>query len=292
MRILLTGASGQVGTEFRRTSRADGEVLSPRRDELDLSDESSVRRYLRELRPDLVVNAGAYTAVDRAEKESDLCFAVNGAAPTALAEEAAKIGALVFHLSTDYVFDGEKAGPYCEDDPTNPLGAYGASKVAGEKGVIAAGGRAVILRTSWVYSLHGKNFLLTMLRLAKERPELRVVEDQIGAPTSAGQIAAAIHRLIGQLARTAEAEFPGGIYHMTAQGVTSWHGFAEAIVKRSSLPVRPRVTPISTAEYPTPAVRPKNSVLSNEKFAATFGFRLQPWQAELDEVLAGRTAEA
>jgi dTDP-4-dehydrorhamnose reductase len=292
MRILLTGASGQVGTEFRRTSRGDGEVLSPRRDELDLSDESSVRRYLRTLRPDVVVNAGAYTAVDRAEKERDLCFAVNGAAPTALAEEAAKIGALVFHLSTDYVFDGEKAGPYCEDDSTNPLGVYGASKVAGERGVVASGGRAVILRTSWVYSLHGKNFLLTMLRLAKERPELRVVEDQIGSPTSAGQIAAAIHRLIGQLARTAEVDFPGGIYHMTAQGVTSWHGFAEAIVKGAGLPVLPRVTPISTAEYPTPALRPKNSVLSNEKFAATFGFRLRPWQAELDEVLAGRAVEA
>jgi dTDP-4-dehydrorhamnose reductase len=217
---------------------------------------------------------------------------VNAAAPAAFAEEAAKLGALLLHFSTDYVFDGTKAGPYSEDDAVNPLGVYGASKAEGEQRVLAADGRAVILRTSWVYSLHGKNFLLTMLRLARERSELRVVQDQVGAPTSAAQIARAVHRLVGQLGGIREANFPGGVYHMTTQGSTSWCGFAEAIVRSSSLPVPPRITPISTAEYPTPAARPRNSVLSNEKFAATFGFRLGPWQEELERVLAGRPVVA
>ncbi len=189
MRILLTGARGQVGTEFQKLDLGGAEILAPSRNELDLSNLQSIRTYVQAHRPEVIVNAGAYTAVDLAEKERDLCFAVNAAAPAALAEEAVGLGAMLIHFSTDYVFDGTKPGPYIETDPTRPLGVYGASKAEGEQAILATGARALILRTSWVYSLHGKNFLLTMLRLAHERPELRVVSDQIGAPTSARAIA-------------------------------------------------------------------------------------------------------
>jgi dTDP-4-dehydrorhamnose reductase len=288
MRVLLTGATGQVGTEFLGLADRTDELIAPGRGELDLADERSLRRYIQDARPDWIVNAGAYTAVDLAEKDRDLCFAVNATAPTAIAEEASRLNAGLIHFSTDYVFDGKKDDAYREDDATAPLSVYGASKAAGEQGILAAGGRALVLRTSWVYGLHGKNFLLTMLRLAKERPELRVVDDQMGAPTSALAIARATARLIGRLHGKARAEFPQGIYHMTAGGSTSWCGFAAAIVERAALDRPPRVTPISTAEYPTPAARPRNSRLSNEKFEATFGFRLPDWEAQLDQVFAER----
>jgi dTDP-4-dehydrorhamnose reductase len=290
MRILLTGARGQVGTEFCRAWETAGEVLTPRRDELDLSDPPGVRNYVRAQKPYVIVNAGAYTAVDLAEKERELCFAVNAAAPVALAEEAAKLGALFIHFSTDYVFDGEKTGAYTEEDAPHPLGVYGASKLEGELGVSAIGGRSLVLRTSWVYSLHGKNFLLTMLRLAKEKPELRIVDDQIGAPTSAREIAAATARLIKTVGAADLGDFPKGIYHMTAEGATSWCGFAKAIVSRAGLNSPPRITRITTAEYPTPATRPKNSVLSNRKFEAAFGFRLGLWQTGLEDLMEKRTA--
>jgi dTDP-4-dehydrorhamnose reductase len=288
MRILLTGARGQVGTEFCRVWETAGEVLTPGRDELDLSDPPGVRNYVRVQKPDVIVNAGAYTAVDLAEKERELCFAVNAEAPVALAEEAAKMDALFIHFSTDYVFDGEKTGAYTEEDVPHPLGAYGASKLEGELGVSAIGGRSLMLRTSWVYSLHGKNFLLTMLRLAKEKPELRIVDDQIGAPTSAREIAAAAARVIKTVGAADMAAFPKGIYHMTAEGATSWCGFAKAIVSRAGLNSPPQITPITTAEYPTLATRPKNSVLSNRKFEATFGFRLGPWQTGLEDLMEKR----
>ena len=286
MRILLTGAGGQVGTEFRRQVSPSDELLTPGRDALDLNDEQGVRRYVQAERPDWIVNAGAYTAVDLAEKERERCFAVNATAPAAMAQEAAKLNARLIHLSTDYVFDGSKDGAYSEADTIHPLSVYGASKAAGEHDVVAAGGPALVLRTSWVYGLHGKNFLLTMLRLAKERPELRVVDDQVGAPTSALSIARAAVQLIGLLKDTPPQGFPTGIYHMTAAGFTSWCGFATTIVGKAALEAPPRVTPITTAEYPTPAIRPRNSRLSNDKFGATFGFRLSPWEEQLSEVFA------
>lgn len=280
MRILLTGANGQVGTEFRKIGSASGELTAAGRAECDLTHPDALREFVRAVQPDVIVNAAAYTAVDLAEKERDLCFAVNATAPGVLAEEAARLGALLIHYSTDYVFDGSQAAPYTEEDRTAPLGVYGESKRAGEEAIAAAGARALVLRTSWVYSTHGRNFLLTMLRLAKERPELRVVADQFGAPTSAAAIARATSELIR---RHSEQALAGGLYHMTGAGSTSWHGFASAIVERSGLPAK--VTPISTAEYPTPARRPRNSVLNNDKFARAFGFRLAPWGEELDRVL-------
>lgn len=286
MRILLTGAAGQVGTEFRMLAGALGEVIAADRAEFDMSEEGLIRSYLRDRKPDVIVNAGAYTAVDRAEEQRDICFAINATAPRVLAEEAARSGAMLVHYSTDYVFDGGKPGAYVEDDPVAPLGIYGESKAAGERGIAASGARALVLRTSWVYSIHGKNFLLTMLRLAKEKPELRIVDDQIGAPTSAKAIAEATAKLICEQSGKTGSEFPSGVYHMTAAGSTSWAGFATAILKRAALETEPKVLPIATSEYPIPARRPKNSVLSNDKFESTFGFRLRSWEEQLDEVIA------
>ena len=286
MRILLTGAAGQVGTEFRKIGGALGEVVAADRTEFDMSEVDRIRSYVREIKPDVIVNAGAYTAVDRAEKQREICFAINAIAPPVLAEEAARLDAMLVHYSTDYVFDGTKPGAYVEADPVAPLGVYGESKAAGERGIVVVNGaKALVLRTSWVYSAHGKNFLLTMLRLAKEKSEVRIVDDQIGAPTSAKAIAEATARLIREYSGKPAADFFSGTYHMTAAGSTSWSGFAKAIFERADQS-RPTVIPIATAEYPTPAKRPKNSVLSNDKFDSTFGFRLKPWQQQLDEVLA------
>jgi dTDP-4-dehydrorhamnose reductase len=284
LRILLTGANGQVGTEFQQLST--GIVTPTDIAELDLTSESTVRAFVRDLKPHVIVNAAAYTAVDLAETNRDVCFAINVTAPAILAEEAARLDSMLIHYSTDYVFDGTSLTPYVEYDPTNPLSVYGESKAAGEQAILAAHARALILRTSWVYSVHGKNFLLTMLRLAAERSELRIVDDQIGAPTSAKAIAAATARLIELHADTPVALFPAGIFHMTAAGATSWAGFARAIFAAANLPKQPTVIPIQTVEYPTPASRPLNSRLDNTKFAATFAFRLPPWQHQLTEVLS------
>jgi dTDP-4-dehydrorhamnose reductase len=284
MRILITGKNGQVGTELARFYRSHGDVALIGRQECDLSSQQSIRDVVGRVKPAIIINAGAYTAVDQAEKERNLCFAINCDAPRVLAQEAAKLDALLIHYSTDYVFDGEKSGPYLESDPICPLGVYGASKAAGEAAIAAAGSRYLVLRTSWVYSAHGKNFLRTMLRLGAERSELRVVDDQVGAPTSAAAIAAATVRLLEQPAVT-------GIYHMTAAGSTSWYGFARAIFGAGTLAAQPRVQPIPSSDYPTPARRPANSVLSNDKFARTFGFRLPTWQEQLQQVLAGMPVE-
>lgn len=284
MRILVTGKDGQVGREIGRCSRSHFEFIMAGREECDLSNPQSVRDLVREWRPEVILNTAAYTAVDRAERERDLCFAVNAAAPRVLAEEAGRLNALLVHYSTDYVFDGEKTNPYVESDAIHPLGVYGASKAEGETAVAASGSRYVILRTSWVYSALGSNFLRTMLRLAREKPELRVVEDQVGAPTAAAAIADATLRVLEQTA-SETAGFPSGIYHMTAGGSTSWCGFARAILGASDISPKPKVTGIATAEYPTPAKRPKNSVLSNAKFEQTFGFKLTPWQQQLEQVL-------
>jgi dTDP-4-dehydrorhamnose reductase len=286
MRILITGKTGQVGTELSRLTHSPGEVLAVGRAECDLSSEHSIRDLVRRVEPAVIVNAGAYTAVDQAETEPELCYAVNAAAPGILAEESARLGALFIHYSTDYVFNGEKPEPYLESDPIGPVSVYGASKAAGEAAIAATASRYLVLRTSWVYGAQGKNFLRTMLRLGAERAELRVVDDQVGAPTSAAAIAAATARLVEQYAAP-EAKLPVGIYHMTAGGSTSWCGFARAIFDAGVLSVPPRLQAIPSSAYPTPAKRPANSVLSNDKFAHAFGFRLPPWQQQLQEVLTG-----
>jgi dTDP-4-dehydrorhamnose reductase len=283
MRILITGKDGQVGSEFSRLYRQQREVVFVGRDECDLSSESPIRELIRRIRPAVVINTAAYTAVDLAEKERDLCFAINAGAPRVLAQEAARLDALLIHYSTDYVFNGAKPEPYVETDAIGPLGVYGESKQAGEAAIQENASRYLVLRTSWVYSAHGKNFLRTMLRLGAERPELRVVDDQVGAPTSAAAIAAATARLLAHHA------VPSGIYHMTAGGSTSWCGFARAIFASGVLASPPSVTAIASSEYPTPARRPANSILSNDKFAHTFGFRLAPWQQQLQEVMARMT---
>jgi dTDP-4-dehydrorhamnose reductase len=281
MHVLLFGGTGQVGHAFRaRWPLADELVVSTRGD-CDLTDAESVRALVRRVRPDVIVNAAAYTAVDKAESDRDRCFAVNAAAPAAMAAEAAAIGAKLVHYSTDYVFDGSKAAPYVEEDPTGPRNVYGASKLAGERGIAEAGGEFVILRTSWVYSNHGANFLKTMLRLGAERPELRIVADQHGAPTSAESIADATVRILKD---TGAGKWASGTFHMTAGGATTWYGFAKAIFARAAGTI-PSLVPIGTAEYPTPAERPVNSVLSNEKFARTFGLRLPDWEQQLDAVM-------
>ena len=286
MRILITGKNGQVGSEFSRFYHSPGDVVAAGRAECDLSSEHSIRDLVRRVEPAVIVNAGAYTAVDQAEVERDLCYAVNAAAPRVLAEEADRLGALLIHYSTDYVFNGEKPQPYLESDPISPVSVYGASKAAGEAAIAQTTNRYLVLRTSWVYSPQGKNFLRTMLRLGAERAELRVVDDQVGAPTSASAIAAATMKLIEQYAAPG-AMPPAGIYHMTAGGSTSWCGFARAIFDSGVLSVSPRVQAIPSSAYPTPAKRPANSVLSNDKFAHTFGFRLPPWQQQLQDVLTG-----
>jgi dTDP-4-dehydrorhamnose reductase len=283
MRTLITGKNGQVGMELSRLYHPLGDVVVTGREECDLSSEQSIRDTVRQVKPAVIINAGAYTAVDLAEKERDLCFAINAVAPRVLAEEAARLDALLIHYSTDYVFDGEKSESYLESDPINPVNVYGASKAAGEAAIAEVAGQYLVLRTTWVYAAQGKNFLRTMLRLGAERSELRVVDDQIGAPTSAAAIAIATVRLAEQYAEIPEA---AGIYHMTAAGSTSWCGFARAIFAAGVLPTQPRVQPIPSSDYPTPARRPANSVLANDKFAHTFGFRLPSWQQQLDQVLA------
>lgn len=285
MRVLLFGSNGQVGHALKglagtgKPSSSQWTFLT--RHECDLADPASIRATIERVRPDAIVNAAAYTAVDKAESDRDACYLVNATAPGVMAAAAARIGAKLVHYSTDYVFDGTKGTPYNEQDQTAPRNVYGASKLAGEQAVLDANPNAFILRTSWVYSSYGANFLKTMLRLGSERPQLRIVADQHGAPTSAEAIAAATVRIL-EMAN--DRKWSGGVHHMTAAGETTWYDFAKAIFARASGKV-PTVLPITTAEYPTPAVRPAYSVLSNEKFAQTFGFRLPEWQQQLDAVM-------
>lgn len=288
MRILLTGASGQLGTALLPMLKQQGEVVAVGRAECDLRSTDEVRKLVAEVRPSVIVNPAAYTAVNEAEAHSADAYAINGAAAGVLAEEARKLGAMFVHFSTDYVFDGKKTGPYAESDEPGPLNVYGASKLAGERAVAATGGRYLILRTSWVYGPNGKNFLLTIRRLAHEKNELKIVDDQVGAPTSSIQLAQATARLVRQYSGKTEADFPFGIYHTTAAGSVSWCGFARAIVaalrENENFKVQ-RILGIGTSEYLTPAKRPLNSVLCNEKFEKTFGFKLDSWQAGLAEVI-------
>jgi dTDP-4-dehydrorhamnose reductase len=290
--ILLTGATGQVGWELQRTLASLGRVVAPGHAEFDLSRPETLAAAVRVIKPDLIVNPAAYTAVDKAESEQALAYAVNAEAPLALAKEARRLRITLVHYSTDYVFDGSQTGAYVENDRPSPLGVYGASKLAGEELVQASGADHLILRTSWVYAARGKNFLLTMQRLARERDKLSVVADQFGAPTWARSIAEATAQMLALwLAPGATAEDRkrlSGVYHMTCGGRTSWHGFAEAILQDMQARGEsiPALKAISTAEYPTPAQRPANSVLSNEKLERSFGIRMPNWDTALMLCLA------
>ena len=296
MKILVTGATGQVGWELCRTLAPLGDVLAPPRSELDLAAEASIRAFVRGHRLDVVVNAGAYTAVDRAEDDADAAMAINARAPAILAEEMRACGGLLVHYSTDYVFDGAKVGAYTEDDEPRPINVYGRSKLAGERCVQAARGAHLIFRTSWVYGLRGSNFLRTILRLAREREQLRIVSDQHGAPTWCRMIAQATAAVLVQARGWAAAELAArsGVYHVAAGGETSWHGFAEAILaaERSGQPKRlQRLEAIPTSEYPARASRPLNSRLDCHRLEQTFGIRLPHWRASLEQALLDGAVE-
>jgi len=280
-KILLVGKNGQVGWELQRTLASLGDVVAIDRQGMDLANPDSIRNAIRATRPDLIVNAAAYTAVDKAESEPELAMAINGIAPGIMAEEAKRLGATVIHYSTDYVFDGTKKSPYVEEDVPNPINVYGKTKLAGEQAIQAAGIPHLILRTSWVYGLRGRNFLLTILRLAKERDELKIVNDQIGAPTWSRMIAEATGQMLAQ--RKLDLREVGGVYNLTAAGRTSWHSFTQAIIENTSNQTQssPRLIPIATHEYPLPAPRPLYSILSNDKLSRVFGMKLPAWDASL-----------
>ena len=289
-RVLIVGAAGQVGRELQRSFAGAGELLCWDRAEVDLAVEDLVREMVRSTQPDLILNASAYTAVDRAESEPDVAFAVNADAPRVLAEEAARRNILLVHYSTDYVFDGTKQGPWVETDKPNPLNVYGKTKLAGEEAIQEVGGKYLIFRTSWVYGPHCNNFLFTMLRLGRERDQLNIIDDQIGAPTTSIELANATRSIVDGVASGAFGgpENWAGIYHMTCAGSTSWFGFAKAIFASASglqNGKQPQVNPILTESYPTPAKRPHNSVLSNEKLHARLAIELPTWESALQATI-------
>jgi dTDP-4-dehydrorhamnose reductase len=295
-RILIVGNAGQLGRELQRIFAGAGSITAVDREEVDLRDPAQTHALVRRASPDLILNAAAYTAVDRAEAEPALAYAINSEAPRILAEEALERDALFVHYSTDYVFDGSKPGPWVETDAPNPLNVYGASKLEGERAVQEVGGRYLIFRTSWVYGPHGNNFLLTMLRLARERERLTIVDDQIGAPTTSIALARAAYVVVsGILAgRFGVTEKWAGLYHMTCAGSVSWFGFAQAIFERAGKLLgrkAPELIPIASRDYPTPAKRPRNSVLSNAKLHGRFGIEPPPWEGALEEVLGRLKAE-
>lgn len=279
--ILVTGANGQLGSELVPLLKSLGTVVATDRSTLDIGDAGAVDHVLRELRPSIVVNAAAYTAVDRAEIERAQSFAINAVAPGVLAEGAKRTGALLVHYSTDYVFDGSSDAPYAEDALPSPLSVYGASKLEGEQRIAASGAQALIFRTSWVYGLRGANFLTTIRRLAGERDELRIVDDQVGVPNWSRELARATRRVL-ELGREAVAERVG-LYHLSCGGEATWYRFAQSFLRDTP---RVRVFPIATKDYPTPARRPPYGVLDTEKFRRTFGFALPDWRTALDECLA------
>lgn len=279
-RILITGKNGQLGSSLAHKFATRGEVAAFDRETLNLTDTDALRRVCREFKPTLILNAGAYTAVDRAEQEQELAMQVNGVAPRVLAEEANRLGAAIIHYSTDYVFAGDASEPYIETDQTSPQNTYGKTKLAGEEAVCEIADRYLVFRTSWVYAERRQNFLLTMLRLAREREDLRVVTDQIGAPTWVQTLAD-----FTKVATTDDGKLAigRGIYHLSANGRISWHGFAEAILAAVDDPLRKakRVVPIATLDFPTPAKRPAFSVLSNQKIEMATKMRVPDWQDQL-----------
>lgn len=293
-RILLTGKNGQVGWELQRTLATLGEVIALDRHGMDLANPDSIRRAIRDNKPNLIVNAAAYTAVDKAETEPELAMAINGVAPGIIAEEAKKLGAGVVHYSTDYVFDGSKSEPYTEEDAPNPINAYGKTKLAGERAVLSTATPCFILRTSWVYGLRGRNFMLTILRLAREREELRIVDDQVGAPTWCRDISETTARIISRSGQGMEFDLShlteaGGIYHLSAMGQTSWFNFAKAAleyVSRDRSGGVARLIPIPATEFVTPAKRPKNSLMSNRKLSEAFNITMPFWTASLERCLS------
>ena len=299
-RILVTGEDGQVGFELLSSLAGQGQLIAVGRDQMDLSQPDSIRRAVREIVPDLIVNAAAYTAVDQVESEPELAMAVNGIAPGILAEEAKRLGAALIHYSTDYVFDGAKAAPYTEDDAPCPINVYGRTKLAGERAIQTVDVPHLILRTGWVYSMRGKNFLLTILRLAQERDELRIVDDQIGAPTWSRAIAGATAGILTRLGYGKPGFLDAcaaqsGLYHLSAAGQTSWHGFAAAILAHAAsapggesalvLDRVPALKPIPTEQYPLPARRPRYSVLENAKIKRAFGVTMPDWKTSLAECM-------
>lgn len=302
MKILLTGKTGQVGYELERSLQGLGTVGALDRSQMDMTNLSQVRDVVREVKPDLIVNPAAYTAVDKAESEPELAMRINGEAPGIMAEEARKLGAAMIHYSTDYVFDGTKRSPqgdlvpYTEDDAPNPINVYGKTKLAGEQAIVASGCAHLILRTSWVYSMRGKNFLLTMLRLANERDELAIVNDQYGAPTWSRTIADTTAHILRKMSSSENnAEWwrqHAGLYHMTAQGQTTWQGFAQEIMTKAEQlgllnKQAPTVLGITTQDYPTPALRPLNSSLDIQKFSRSFDLIPTAWQWGVNECLKG-----
>ena len=297
LRILITGANGQVGWQLQRTLAPMGELSAIDIEQVDLTDPEAIGKAVRDFAPDVLVNAAAYTAVDKAESEPDLARAINVAAPRRMAEECARLGALMVHFSTDYVYGGNKTEPYVETDVTAPLSVYGKTKLQGDQAILGSGAAHIILRTTWVYDIRGKNFLRTVLRLAREKEELRMVGDQYGAPTWARGLAEATSAILAKSCerRAAGGAWPRGIFHLTAAGQTSWAGFAEAILEDyefccewpastgefgSELKAK-RVVHITSDQYKAPARRPKNSVLSNRKIEEAFGIRLPDWRSQL-----------
>ena len=293
MKILLTGAEGQVGWELNRSLAPLGQVTALDRRGMDLANPRQVRDVIRQIRPDLIVNAAAYTAVDKAEEEIEMAAAVNATAPGVMAEEAEKLQAPLVHFSTDYIFSGDNGGkPYSEEDEPDPRNIYGKTKLAGERAIQKIGAAHLIFRASWVYGARGENFLLTIQRLAKERDTLRIVSDQTGAPTWCASIASAVAAICAKIqadgpgANYAGFEKVSGVYHLTCQGETTWHGFTQAILKETSGHRRPKVEPIATSSFPTPAARPKNSLLSNAKVKKTFGVEMPSWREALHSCLS------
>jgi dTDP-4-dehydrorhamnose reductase len=306
MKILLTGKNGQVGTDLAQLLPRLGDVVALDRKQLNLAKPEEIRQAIRRIRPQIVVNAAAYTAVDQAEKEEALAHTINAEAPAIMAEEAQKIGALFVHYSTDYVFDGTKTTPYTEEDEPNPINAYGRTKLAGERLILAAGAAHLIFRIEWVYAPRGRNFLLTILRLATEREDLKIVCDQTGSPTWSREIARATTKVLEQCIRKGSLELAlphhQGIHHMTASGVTNWYEFTRAILEEaagiqsstnwfqtatSEKPlIARRVIPITTSQYLTPARRPAYSVLSNGRLEKDFGIRISDWRVQLHSVFS------
>jgi len=295
LRILVPGKTGQVGWELQSALAPLGAVIALDRSGMDLASPGSIRRAIRDAKPQVIINAAAYNNVDKAESEPELAMQVNGVAPGIMAEEAKRLGAILVHYSTDYVFDGELDRPYVEDDPTNPLSAYGRGKLAGEQAIRESSATHLIFRTSWVYAARGHNFLRTILKLARERTELRIVDDQIGAPTWARAIAEITAQVLatnsGNLDKLREKS---GRYHLTAAGATSWFGFAGAILAEAKGTLGkdlPRLIPIPTSEYPLPARRPANSRLDNSKLVQTFGLTPPSWEAMLTACMQDMQAE-